>query len=339
MRRVIIEDFEHLAGKNCGSTSLWNIARFYGNKIEEHNIFGLASGPLFFYLKNGFGNAEFSIGGRNPLLVKDFFDNIEINIDWETYSYFPKDRIKECIDKKIPVLARTDLYYLPYYKPVHFPGHEIVIFGYEETENETNFIVSDSSFAEPQKVSEKDLANAMNPPEKIVAFFELENHIMPIEKFKVKLDKGSIIKSIQKVVFRMLKTDQDFMGLKAMKKFADTIEMWIESKNVSWTLRFAYQVIERRGTGGGSFRFMYSDFLNDSSKILGGKEGEILREAGNIILKSAEKWRQLAFLLKELSEKTKVEKEDMKIPKKIATEIYLLEKEAFEKIDSLLCKD
>jgi hypothetical protein len=337
MKRAIIEGFEHSPGKNCGSTSLWNLAKFYGNDIEEHNIFGLASGLLFFYMKNGFGGAEYSIGGRNPLLVKDFFENSGIDKEWETYNYFPKDKIKKYIDEKVPVLARTDLYYLPYYpKPVHFPGHELVIFGYEETENGTNFIVSDSSFQEPQKVSEKDLANAMNPPEKVIAFFELENHIMPVEKFYVKFDRESIIKSISKVVFRMLKVEQDFMGLKAMRKFADTIEMWAESKNVSWTLRFAYQVIERRGTGGGSFRYMYSDFLKDSSKILGGKEGEILKEAGEIMLKSAEKWRQLAFKLKELSEKPKVEKEDMQIPKKLAGEIYLLEKESFEKIEHIL---
>ena len=32
-----------------------------------------------------------------------------------------------------------------------------------------------------------------------------------------------------------------------------------------WTTRFAYQIIERRGTGGGGFRKMYAEFLNEAA--------------------------------------------------------------------------
>jgi hypothetical protein len=130
---MIIKGFEHSPGKNCGSTSLWNISKFYGNRYPEHVIFGLSSGLLFFYMKGGFGGASYGIGGRNPLLVEDFFDNIGLDWKWQSYEDFPENIIKESIKSGIPVLARTDLFYLPYYpKPVHFPGHELVIFGYEE---------------------------------------------------------------------------------------------------------------------------------------------------------------------------------------------------------------
>ena len=33
-----------------------------------------------------------------------------------------------------------------------------------------------------------------------------------------------------------------------------------------WCARFGYQVIERRGTGGGAFRLMYSRFLEEAGR-------------------------------------------------------------------------
>ncbi len=33
-----------------------------------------------------------------------------------------------------------------------------------------------------------------------------------------------------------------------------------------WCARFGYQVIERRGTGGGNFRLMYSRFLDEAGR-------------------------------------------------------------------------
>lgn len=338
---MVIEGFEHSPGKNCGSTSLWNISKFYGNRYPEHIIFGLSSGLLFFYMKGGFGGASYAIGGRNPLLVEDFFDNIGLSLKWQSYDDFPEDIIKESISSSIPVLARTDLFYLPYYKnPVHFPGHEIVIFGYEEKNDsegkkEDVFIVSDSSFPEPQKISRQDLARAMSP-ENVIAFFSLHNHILPTPKFEVKLDKDSIVKSIHKVCQRMLRFDLDFMGIKGIKKFHEEIELWADAKDRAWVFRFAYQVIERRGTGGGSFRFMYSDFLQDSAEIFSGKDKTTLYELAADVFSSAELWRNLAFRFKEISEKDGISKDEILELKNIIEKIYSIEEKTFLNLEKFV---
>ena len=334
---MIIKGFEHSPGKNCGSTSLWNISKFYGNRYPEHVIFGLSSGLLFFYMKGGFGGASYGIGGRNPLLVEDFFDSIGLDWKWQSYEDFPENIIKESIKSGIPVLARTDLFYLPYYpKPVHFPGHELVIFGYEEKnlgeKKESIFIVSDSSFPEPQKVSREDLSLAM-APENVIALFSLHNHILPTPRFQVKFSKDSVFKSIHKVCQRMLKFDLDFMGINGIKKFYDEIELWVDAKDRSWVFRFAYQVIERRGTGGGSFRFMYSDFLRDSAEIFSGKDKITLSESSSDIYSSAELWRQLAFRFKEISERDGVSKDELQELKDIIGKIYKIEEKVFLRLE------
>jgi hypothetical protein len=56
----------------------------------------------------------------------------------------------------------------------------------------------------------------------------------------------------------------DFQGLPALRPFAAEVGDWPEqAEDWRWCARFLYQVIERRGTGGGNFRLMYSRFLEE----------------------------------------------------------------------------
>jgi hypothetical protein len=50
---------------------------------------------------------------------------------------------------------------------------------------------------------------------------------------------------------------------KALEKMRNELAMWKDFNDWQWACRFAYQVIEKRGTGGGGFRLMYADFLED----------------------------------------------------------------------------
>src|SRR5262249_21943102 len=50
-----------------------------------------------------------------------------------------------------------------------------------------------------------------------------------------------------------------------------------------WCARFGYQVIERRGTGGGAFRLMYSRFLEEAG-----------REQAPLAAEAASRWTELA---------------------------------------------
>jgi len=57
----------------------------------------------------------------------------------------------------------------------------------------------------------------------------------------------------------------EFGGLPAVERLAAEAGSWPEAvEDWQWCARFAYQVIERRGTGGGCFRLMYSRFLAEA---------------------------------------------------------------------------
>jgi hypothetical protein len=56
-----------------------------------------------------------------------------------------------------------------------------------------------------------------------------------------------------------------FAGLPALRRLADQVRDWPEqARDWQWCARFGYQVIERRGTGGGNFRAMYARFLDQA---------------------------------------------------------------------------
>lgn len=60
----------------------------------------------------------------------------------------------------------------------------------------------------------------------------------------------------------------DFSGLNAVQRLAEEAGSWPEvAEDWRWCARFGYQVIERRGTGGGAFRLMYSRFLAEVGRV------------------------------------------------------------------------
>jgi hypothetical protein len=59
----------------------------------------------------------------------------------------------------------------------------------------------------------------------------------------------------------------EFEGLPALRRLAAEVGDWPEATgDWKWSARFNYQVIERRGTGGGNFRAMWSRFLAEAGR-------------------------------------------------------------------------
>ncbi len=63
-------------------------------------------------------------------------------------------------------------------------------------------------------------------------------------------------------------------GVSALERFAADLPRWPaearDEADRAWCFRYAYQVIERRGTGGGLFRALYARFLREAEAALPG---------------------------------------------------------------------
>jgi hypothetical protein len=85
----------------------------------------------------------------------------------------------------------------------------------------------------------------------------------------------------------------EFAGLPAVRRLAAEAGSWPEAvDDWQWCARFAYQVIERRGTGGGAFRLMYSRFLAEAG-----------RPEATLAAEAAARWTELAGAFHAASER------------------------------------
>jgi hypothetical protein len=83
-----------------------------------------------------------------------------------------------------------------------------------------------------------------------------------------------------------------FSGLDAVRRLAEEAGSWPEqAEDWKWCARFGYQVIERRGTGGGAFRPMYARFLEEAG-----------REEAPLAAAAGERWTDLAGAFHSASE-------------------------------------
>ena len=72
----------------------------------------------------------------------------------------------------------------------------------------------------------------------------------------------------------------EFQGIPALERLAAEVGDWPETvQDPEWCARFLFQVIERRGTGGGNFRLMYSRFLEEAGR----DEAELAAEAARAV--------------------------------------------------------
>ena len=97
--------------------------------------------------------------------------------------------------------------------------------------------------------------------------------------------RDAIPAAIERAAGAMVEPEfREFSGLDAVRRLAEEAGGWPEAaEDWQWCARFGYQVIERRGTGGGAFRLMYSRFLEEAGR----PEAPLAAEA-------AARWTELA---------------------------------------------
>ena len=170
----------------------------------------------------------------------------------------------------------TDLYYLDHYgRSAHFPGHAVVLAGYDETVA----YLSDTAFDELQTTTLESLAQARHSEHPV---YPLSGHMFTLrDSLDAEAIAAAAPRAIERAAGRMISPPLgDFEGLPALRRFAAEVGEWPQAvEDWQWCARFNYQVIERRGTGGGNFRLMYSRFL-----------GEVGSPQAPVAAEAAERW-------------------------------------------------
>lgn len=294
-----VTGFEHARGNHCGTTSISRLLRFHGHAVSEALCLGMGEGLEFVYLSGDTLNPTRYIGGRGPDLETNCFENLGVacTVRQTANSGEAWNWIKREIDANRPAMVQADIRWLDYYNTrTHFGGHKILVVGYDE-QNQTATI-SDNEFPELQQAPLEHLARARaeTPPP-----FSLQNDWFDVRvpERLVDLTVAAPL-AIARQAEKMLADRGELFGVAALERAARDLPAWSQATDWQWSARFAYQVIEKRGTGGGSFRKMYADFLAEVSALCPLIERRGLVERMRRI---AAGWTELAAELRAISDR------------------------------------
>ncbi len=293
--RTMVPGYEHVPGNHCGSTALRNLLAFHGCEISEEMAFGLGAGACFFYVPlDGQSPSRFT-NGRAARLEENFLEltgaPLRLRTDEDPGRSW--ELAREDVDAGRPVLLLTDLYYLDHYgRSAHFPGHAVVLAGYDE---EAAWL-SDTGFEELQATRLENLAEARHSQHPA---FPLSGQMIDTEPNgdAGALDPEKLEAAAPAAIERAAEQMHEpalgeFQGLPALERLAAEVGDWPQAvADAQWCARFLFQVIERRGTGGGNFRLMYSRFLAEAG-----------REESALAAEAARLWTSLAGAARAVSE-------------------------------------
>jgi hypothetical protein len=373
----MVKDFVHRIGHHCESTSMRDLFEYYGFPMSEPMAFGLdatmgfgfydTSGQTSFLLES---DIPFFLGGKQGTIEPNSLACRLLGIILRKQSITSADKAwevsKSMVDQDIPLLLRVDIAYMPYegfdenMDEAHFGGHTVVLGGYDDEKGSA--FIGDTEFEGFQEVPFDILKNArsstygpkfMRPANVQFSMTRRPNGKHPPLAAGVKL-------AIQKVVSNMLRPSMNTNGIQGLKQFAYSFFKWEEKLNKTITnskgkeislarlmFELTHGYIETWGTGGGSFRKLYKDFLEellvhpelkDGPRAWNSIEFSILEESIPLISKSAQGWTHIAERLKNAGDEYKddcLNHVDFGELHNIVLNILTLEEEAFKKLSKI----
>lgn len=261
-----VPGYTHTPGHHCGSTALRNLLAFHGVEISEEMAFGLGAGACFYYVTIEDASPTRWFNGRTARLEENFGELTGAALELRTFEQGTDAAWLAAageVDAGRPVLILTDLYHLDHYgNSAHFPGHAVVLAGYDDKLAH----LSDTGFETLQTTRLENLDRARHSQHPA---YPLSGHMFTVAgEISPEQIREAIPAAIERAARAMLEPEfRGFSGLDAVRRLAAEAGSWPEvAEDWQWCARFGYQVIERRGTGGGAFRLMYSRFLDEAGR-------------------------------------------------------------------------
>lgn len=294
MMRTSVEGFEHRVGSHCASTALRDVLEFKGIRLTEAMVLGLGAAPWFILFENDRFTPTRFFHGRTVSFEHDLAGTLGLTFDERSAPYDEAlVRLRELTSRGEPVLAVSDVRWLPYFATTsHFNGHRIVVTGFDGDDA----LVTDSHFPGVQRVDAGNFKASLTSdappyPKDDVVFGTLTVGRPP-----------ALATLVRPAIRRAAETMQDGseqVGLGGLERLAATLGRWETQPDAKWACRFAYQVIERRGTGGGLFRRLYAAFLAESAESF---RDPVARSLVVPATAAADRWSALAAEFKAQSE-------------------------------------
>ena len=312
----MVENYKHQMRAHCESGTASALLSHGGFKISEAMCLGISGAMMFGYFKTK--NMPFpTIAVRNqPIkifkeLEKQF--RISFNISRINNPEKADEALNDLISNGSLPSVQVDFFYMSYI-PKHaradFNGHFVIVT--EKTED--GYIVSDpyAPVLAPVPIKNMELARHAKGD---FAPKGLMIHVDPIPENKIPSDeliKKAIKNGIIKTCKYMLKVPMSFIGVSAIRKWAEDLKNWSDycddTEMLSHRIMMINVLLEDRGTGGGGFRYMYASFLQEAAEIFKSDE---LADFSSRMMENGDKWRAVSLHAARMGKKRDFSKEKM----------------------------
>lgn len=305
----IIPGFKFLETKHCITGSMLHIFHFHGCEISEEMMLGLGSGVGFIYWQQKGtlpflgGRANTVKGGRDDQCLEiSAAERCGVSAVRNTTTSLKKAEkmLLEKLEIDEPVMIQVDmglLPYFPFYGQYHFGYHGVVAAGFDPQTNEITIADRD---AKPYAVKLEQVSAARNssykpfPPKNAWLDYDFDGFHQP--------DKNTLREAILECIQGMLHPPIKNMGVRGIQTAKERMLTWQDSMNdqeiKAACENTALYIRADAGTGGGLFRWMYADFLNESAAIL--KES-MLETSSKEMRQAGDHWEELADLTAEIN--------------------------------------
>ena len=265
---MILQGFEHRPGVHCGSTALADALRVQGIHLSEAMAFGLGAGLGFYYLVSPALSPTQLFCGRTLHLEETACEVLGAPVALRTEEDPARAwaEVRAALDRGIAPILFTDLAELPYWNTrTRFGGHRVVLAGHDPERGIALVADGDRPGLEevPLDALERARASIAPPfPASGRPWLEVDAPARP-------RPLGDAIRDALRRQAREFLLDQDGVaGISALERFAAELPEWPArasgEADRAWCFRYAWQVMERRGTGGGNFRVLYARFLEEA---------------------------------------------------------------------------
>ena len=153
-----LSGYDHLTGRHCGATALFNLSDYYDWGYDEASCFGYGAGLAQRYSTVD-GRPWRVFSGCGPWLERAFLDHLEIPHhirEGDPWSPAWTD-VTTQLDEGHPVLVFLDPAALPYLMDgEHVPPHVVVVVGYDDSD----ILLSDGARSALQSVPHETFREA-----------------------------------------------------------------------------------------------------------------------------------------------------------------------------------
>jgi hypothetical protein len=286
-----IPGFEPYVGQHCETVATGCLLQSAGIRLSEPLMFGLGEGLGFIFINLASLPLPF-VGGRTKpfALTTALCANLGLECVAVETSSKPKAwaTLERALLAGTPVGLQLDCHHLEYFsKPVHFAGHFVAAYGFDERDV---LVVDTAQQGSTQRASRRGVEAARFAKGPMAAKARSWTIAAPR---RVNDLRPAIARAIRANARAYLSPPFKGASHLGIRKLAASLPGWLHlARDPAADLSLAAMLMEKAGTGGALFRNFFRDFLQEAREHLGTQPS--LKNAHASFAASASEWTEVA---------------------------------------------